>query len=1492
MKRENATVPGNLSGGKPSISPVNTAFPIVCVGGSAGGLEAFQEFLRNLSSQPGMAFVFIMHLAPKVKSILSELLAKETKMAVHEIKNGMRVEINNVYVIPPNTNLHISSGRLILSAQKDPKHMPIDLFLESLSKESAITGIGIVMSGTGADGSIGIEALKTEGGITFAQDAKSSKFADMPLNAVKTGLIDFVLSPQNIARELDRMKSHPFLSLVKAPPREDNDIFGSKGFKAILELLLRNKKIDMTGYKLPTVRRRILRRMILGKTRNINDYAVLLGRNSVELENLYQELLINVTGFFRDPKVFAVIRSKILPAVLKEKQKDESLRLWVAGCSSGEEAYSYAICVLEALSKNKISRSVQIFATDINENNVEKARSGVYNKNIELSVSPERLRRFFVKEGNTYRVSKQLREMCVFSAQNIFRDPPFSNIDLVSCRNVLIYLESGLQKQIFRNFYYAVRPNGYLVLGMAESVGSYSGGFGAVDKRSRIFVKKYRPAAPEDYFAPSYRLPERAMSLDADSREKSVMARAQRTESPEETVSRVTLKEFAPNGVLIDSNLEIIFFKGATGKYLEATTGKPSQNVLKLARRGIFLPLRSAIRKSEKTRRAVKILADNQNPGGRSAVVEITVIPVRTGAKKTDGFMVYFSDIKTENPVKALPGGRRISAREEKKAVLLEKELSETREYLQEIVAEQEKTKEEMTIAGEEIQSSNEELQSTNEELETSKEELQSSNEELITSNAELQNRSAEVSVLNNDLANLLSSINMPVVVLGSDYCIRRITAECKSVLNISFTDIGRSIGDIKLTLDIPGLDAILAKVLNTLHSEELEIKGARDKWYSVFFRPYRTLENVIDGVVLLFVDISAAKKAQLQTALARESSESIVEAIQESLLILDKDMKVVSVNDVFIETFEVNRKQTVGKRVYDLGNGQWDIPILRKLLSDLISKKTVFSGYEMIHKFESIGTKAMLVSGRITSQGLILMTIIDITRQKELDRRGEISEERFNVFTRHISDIIWMLDENFRFTYIGAGQKDASDLFAGKVLGESFRFARSAAETKFMIAAMRKKFTLAKSGKLRESESIIFEYALKQKEGGSKIIETKISIILDGLNKPIGYVGISRNISERRNLEAQLIQSQKMEAVGQLAAGVSHEFNNLLTIMQLSLEEAASLKTESAYAEMEKNLKESIAQAAFIARRLNEFAKPHPGAENGVDVCACVDGALKMMGNDFRSKLVEVRAEYGQIPATRFDRQMFTQVLLNLFRNSQQAMPEGGVLTVKVSTLAKNVCITVEDTGTGIAKENLGKIFTPFYTTKGAFGSGETPGVGLGLAVSYSILKKMGGSISVESAPGKGAKFTILLPLKEAARPQAAKAAPAAPEAGKTKGKRILVCDDEEPIRVLLSEMLSQSGHAVETAKDGISCLKGLVSFKPDILLLDLIMPQTNIEELLRRISVAYPAMKKIIVTGAGNAELKHLEPVLARYGITKVVTKPFDMKALEKEISSALHS
>lgn len=1344
-------------------------FPIVCVGGSAGGLEAFQELLQNLSPAPGMAFVFIMHLSPTAKSILPELLSKQTKMQVRVVKNNIPVNINCVYVIQPNTNIVISNDKLIVSPQKAGKHMPIDYFLNSLAAAKESLGIAVILSGTGEDGTIGVEAIKSAGGISFAQTQESAKFGDMPASAAATGKVDFVLTPAKIAYELKFFSSHAYFSVQKTgADGNDSETDASadriplKGLSGIIELVRRAKRVDFSDYKMSTIKRRVFRRMLVTKAKNIRAYTALLRKSSAEQEHLFQELLINVTSFFRDAEVFEELKNKVIPQIMKGKGKNDPLRIWVTACSSGEEAYSVAICVLEVLGRKTEDMTIQIFATDVNESNIDKARFGVYGRNIESNVSQERLRRYFVKESGGYRISKLIRQMCVFSVQNIITDPPFSNIDLVSCRNLLIYLDPVLQKKAFRNIYYAIRPEGMLLLGKSESTGSFSQGFKIASKAHRTYVKKYAASTKDSVLDHSFTLP---MIFQGRFRQLAKAAEGpgiQPVISIEEKIEQMARKEYSPCGVLISSELEILYFKGPTGKYLETAAGKPNLNIFKLCRQGLFLPLRTAVKKAKKTNRAIRTHAEVLVSGGRIEFTNLSVIPVRKGSSVPQEFMIFFSKANSLDGGEQAKSGKTHIQVKGAMVEVLRKELMEAKAYLQEVVEEQESVKEDMSIAAEEIQSSNEELQSTNEELETAKEELQSSNEELMTSNAEMQSRNSDISVLNSDLANLLGSINLPVVMTDTGYLIRRVTNECEEALNISSADVGRSLISIKLKADVPELEELLAGVLKTLNSRKIEFESKEGKWFALHLNPYRTLDNRIDGVVLVFMDITRLKFNEREAVRAKLYSENIVETIQESILILDPDLKVNSANKTFYETFLVKHANTIGRFVFDLGDGQWNIPNLRSLLEDLTAQGRPFRSYRLENNFAGIGNKVLLLSGRHSHHlNLIIISIVDIT--------------------------------------------------------------------------------------------------------------------------------------ETTRLEEQLIQSQKMEAVGQLAAGVSHEFNNLLAIMQLSVEEALELKSEGGFLEMGKSLKASIQQAAFIARRLNEFARPNALEEWSCDVAKSVDGALKMMDNNFKIKRVQVKKNYGKISQTNLDERMLTQVLLNLFRNAEQAMPEGGDLMVDVFQLQNTIFITVEDTGHGIEKEHLGKVFTPFYTTKGAFGTGKVAGVGLGLAVSYSIMKNIGGSISVESQLGKGAKFTVSLPVKVVAMAKTpAPFVPAnpigavKPSLAITAGKKVLVVDDEAAIRDLLCKLLILSGYTVETANDGASCLEKLASFKPDLLILDLLMPQTNIEELIKRIALTHQALKKIIVTGAGDADLKRLEPIFAASGITKVLTKPFDAIALKQALAS----
>jgi len=960
----------------PSAAQKSPSFPIVGIGASAGGLEAFSELLRALPTDTGMAFVLVQHLSPSHPSQLADILSRITAMPVMEVQDEPQVQPNQVYVIPPNRDMIILEGSLRLFPRKDTRgqHRPIDSFLRSLADDQGHRAVGVILSGTATDGTFGLQEIKAAGGITFAQDATAQNDS-MPRSAVAAGCVDFVLPPAEIAREIARIARHPYVA--HPPPSPAETPAATPDFTEILHILRAATGVDFTQYKTSTLGRRISRRIVLSKTDGPQAYALFLRNNLVELEALQQDILINVTSFFRDPETFDALKEKVFPKLFADRSKTQPLRVWVLGCSTGEEAYSLAMALTEFSEAQGGDVPIQVFATDLNATSIEKARVGMYSKDIMHSVSPDRLRRFFVKADGQYRVNKPIRGMCIFARHNVLSDPPFSQIDLLSCRNLLIYLGPALQQRVVPLLHYALKPSGFLLLGSSETIGSYRNLFEVEDGKHKIFFKK--PG--------TYRLTFGLSAADQPARLHGKLTRpAPGGSEMLKEADRILLARHVPPSVLIGANLDVLQFRGDTGLYLTPASGKASFNILKMAREGLPVALRSAINKAKKAQSAVREdrVRVRSHDGHREVGLE--VIPVQEG-----GFLIVFEELANEPRAKArpheptpLPVATDETLLQQNERLVLE--LAAVHEYLQSVIDQQEAANEELQSANEEVQSANEELQSINEELETSKEELQSSNEELTTVNDELQNRNGELNVLNNDLVNLLGSVQTAIVMLGPDLRIRRFTPMAEKLFNLILADIGRPFAQIKLNIQIPDLEPQLLDILDTAAVSEREVQDHDGRWYSLRLRPYKTMDNKIDGVVIMLVDVDKIKRS-------REYAENIIATIRESLLVIDGKLRVLKASPSFYETFKITSEETEGRHFDDLLRGQLNLPELRRLLNEVLPRDDSFEDFEVARDFPRVGPKTLLLNGRrlVQENGqsmLILLTIRDITERKALQDR------------------------------------------------------------------------------------------------------------------------------------------------------------------------------------------------------------------------------------------------------------------------------------------------------------------------------------------------------------------------------------------------------------------------------------------------------------------------------------------------------------------------
>jgi two-component system CheB/CheR fusion protein len=834
----------------------DTGFPIVGIGASAGGLEALELFLQNVPAGSGMAFVIVQHLDPTRKGIMHELLQRVSAMKVVQIKDRTRVEPDCVYVIPPNKDLSILHGVLYLLEPMAPRGMrlAVDFFFRSLADDQQDRSIGVILSGMGSDGTLGLRAIKEKAGVVFVQEPASAKFDGMPNSAIDAGLADVVAPVEALPGKILAYLQHTPIIAQHGLAQEDKI---QSALEKIVILLRAQTGHDFSLYKKNTVYRRIERRMGLHQIDKIAIYVRFLQENPQELELLFKELLIGVTNFFRDPAEWEKLKAEVIPALLKGCPPGQALRVWVVGCSTGEEAYSMAIVFKEVVEQLKQAGKfmLQIFATDLDRDAVEKARAGIFPANIASDVSPERLNRFFVEVGRGWQVGKPIRETVTFAPQNAIMDPPFMKLDLVSCRNLLIYLTPDLQKKLLPLFHYSLNPGGFLFLGSAETIGGFGDLFAPMDGKTRLYRRLDSELRAEQVEFPSSFVHARPGALPAPKALKPAT-------NLQSLADHLLLQTYSPAAVLVNKQGDILYISGRTGKYLEPTAGKANWNIFAMAREGLSFELTGAFRKALRQKDAVTLKNMKVTTNGGAQAVDLTVQAIAEPEALRGLVMIVFSDVTTPPETKP-PGkaGRHPASRA--LLVQMERELEQARQEVQTIREEMQTSQEELKSSNEELQSANEELQSTNEELTTSKEEMQSMNEELLTLNNELQAKMDDLSLLNNDMKNLLDSTEIAILFMDDAMRVRLFTTGTNRIFKLIPGDVGRPITDIASDLIYPELVEHAREVLRALNFHEQKAATRDGRWFNVRIMPYRTLENMIDGVVIAFTDITIYRKLE-----------------------------------------------------------------------------------------------------------------------------------------------------------------------------------------------------------------------------------------------------------------------------------------------------------------------------------------------------------------------------------------------------------------------------------------------------------------------------------------------------------------------------------------------------------------------------------------------------------------------------------------------------
>ncbi len=1305
----NPTTPAGATGKTP---------PIVGIGAAAGGLEAFTQLLKALPSGTGLAFVLIYRSDPRQEDMLAKLLSTATRMPATEVTDPERVRPNHIYVISPNTDVAVRQGVLHAFVRNAParRPAPADYFFRSLAEDQGPRAFGVVLSGTGSDGTLGLRAVRAEGGITFAQEPQSAKDDGMPQSAIRAGCVDFVLPPAGIAKEISEICRHPYIRFPYpgeiAPP-----LANEKEFGRILELLQAASGVEFTYHKKTTIQRRIGRRMALRKIERLRAYREYVEAHPEELGALCRDFLVHTTSFFEEPGFFHTLESTVLPQILAAKSAAEPIRIWVPGCSTGEEVYSVAICLFEALGDEAASRPVRIFATDVSEQAVEKARSGAYLESALAQVSEERLRRFFVREAGLYRISIDIRKNCVFARHDLTKDPPYSRLDLISCSNALMYLQPAQQKHVLSYFHYALEHTGFLALGSSEALTGYEDLFTPLDRKNKFFRKK--AVAKQDAYpwSPAVRgtFP---LSPERSGKEPPAVG-------IEQEIDRVLWERYGYAALVVDGDLQILHSRGDAGPCLRPSQGKTTHHLAKVLREELVDELRSAIGKVRRTGNTVRSEQIRMKSNGHFRDVSVEISPFQSPTQREPYFLLTFESTSAPEgaPMESLPPKSRKTGNAAIRR--LENELTRAKGYLQAIIREKETT--------------NQELRSASEEAVSSMEELQSANEELITLNEQAQSQNAELARISDDLTNVLAGVNIAILMLGSDRRIRRLTPAAEKLLHLAPSDVGRPIRDFRLGLAIPDLEDLISVVLKEGRELERDVRADDGRWYSIRLRPYWTGEQKIDGILLTLVDIHGLKESKEAARREERFVSAILDAASRALLVvvLDREGRIVHFNRACQETTSYSLEEVRGKWLWDFLLAPEDAREAKAGFEQLLAGRTNAYEQHWLTKFERrrlIAWNNVILADDRQAQ-YVIMTGIDVTerRQSEATVRALLETAAQAILAIDSTGRIVLANAASQLTF-GYRRHELLDQPIANLIPKRFREEHAHHHAGF--------FSQPRNQPMARGLNL---YGLR-KDG----TEFPIEVSLSHVESPRGTLAVAfvSDITERKQAEEALRRSEA-------AARASQDQLRALTARLLEAQEEERRRISR---ELHDDLNQRL---AMLAVEVGELEANIPISGNAVRAqLQSVENRINALSDDVRRTAYQlhpsVLEHLGLVEALEsycadFSKQETVKVAfkqrnvpkhippaiaLCLYRVTQECLRN---VAKHAATSRASVVLAGIKAGLTLTISDAGRGFDP-DSTKG----------GLGLVSIKERVMAAGGSLTIKTRPGDGTRVLVRMPLEE----------------------------------------------------------------------------------------------------------------------------------------------